>query len=98
MPYNIQNLLDDISLLLIDLDKELTNRRLGIDADGSIGQLEHTIEELKSIEKMAINNTLPPKEMRRTAYSWYITDSWSHNSELGSKLLKLADKYRRKLR
>ncbi len=44
-----------------------------------------------------ISNALPPKEQRSTDFTWYITDSWSHDSQLGNKLCALADKYKRKI-
>jgi len=96
--YDLQVFLEEIKSVQIELDRELSNRRIGIDGDGTIEQLEASIDELKHIENMAIYNTLPPKEQRHTAFTWYITDSWNHGSELGNKLCGFADKYKRKLR
>ena len=97
MPYTVEEFLQEIEILIKELEQELTNRKSGIIGEGTVEQLELFIEELKKIQNMVMTNSLPPKGQRYTAFTWYITDSWSNNSQLGNKLCALADKYKRKL-
>ncbi|MBA2133696.1 hypothetical protein [Capillibacterium thermochitinicola] len=97
MKYNLQDFILELNTIIPEIERELTNRKMGIAGDGTVEQLTLFIDELKKIQSMAVSNNLPSKEHRYTAFTWYITDSWYQNSQLGKKLCELADKYKRKL-
>ena len=97
MRYDLQDFILELNAIIPELEQELADRRKGIAGDGTVEQLILFIDEMKKMQSMAISNNLPPKVQRHTAFTWYITDSWSHNSQLGNKLCALADKYKRKL-
>lgn len=97
MGYNLQNFIQELNAVILELEHELVNREMGIAGDGTVKQLTLFIKELKKIQNMATVNNLPLKSQRHTAFTWYITDSWSHSSQLGNKLFEIADKYKRKL-
>lgn len=97
MRYNLQDFVLELNAIIPELEKELANRKMGIAGDGTVEQLILFIDEIKKLQSMAASNNLPPKAQRHTAFTWYITDSWGHDSQLGNKLCALADKYQRKL-
>lgn len=95
MAYDITSLINDLLAVIPDVEKELIERKSGIQGNGNIKQLEYIINELKQILMYAQSNTLPPRDKRYTAFSRYIVDEWDLNSPLGNRLCKLADKYKR---
>lgn len=97
MRYNLQDFILELNAIIPELEKELANRKMGIAGDGTVEQLILFIDEIIKIYIIAVSNNLPPKAQRQTAFTWYITDSWSHNSQLGNKLCALADKYKKRL-
>ena len=97
MGYNLQDFILELNAMILELEHELVNRKMGIAGDGTVEQLTLFIDELKKMQSMAVVNNLPPKAQRHTAFTWYITDSWQHSSQLGNKLCSIADKYKRRL-
>ncbi|BBW96525.1 hypothetical protein ACPVTF_07695 [Geobacillus icigianus] len=97
MTYQVNDLIRDIDSIIPEVEKELLNRKNGIEGDGSVQQLELIKKELEQIKSYALTNNLPSKEKRFTSFSRYVIDEWSYNSTLGQRLCELADKYKRKL-
>jgi hypothetical protein len=97
MGYSIHDFLGEINIVICETENELLDRKKGIPGDGSVRQLELILNELEQIRNQAQTNMLPPKNKRHTAFSRYVVDEWDVNSSLGTKLCKLADKYKRKL-
>ncbi len=97
MNYNIQNFISEISIVISEVEKELLNRKKGIQGDGNYQQLEFIKTELVQIRNQAQTNTLLPRDKRYTAFSRYVVDEWDTGSVLGRKLCDLANKYKKKL-
>jgi hypothetical protein len=97
MAYLLADFIRDINEIISEIEKEVLNRKKGIQGDGSVQQLEFIKDELEQIKNIALTNNLPPKEKRYTAFSRYVVDEWDTKSILGQRLCELADKYKRKL-
>lgn len=80
----VEKLIDENLILL---NKEIDAHIKESGHNGTIKQLKHIIIE---IEKM--KTTMNPKKFT-PYFSKVIIDSWDFNSELGSKLLDLVEKY-----
>lgn len=97
MRYSVKDLLLEIDESISEVKKELSERRSGIPGNGNVLQLEFIIDELEQIRQQAQDNTLPPKEARYTAFSWYAVDEWDLDSPLGNKLCRIANIFKRRL-
>ncbi|SEJ97927.1 hypothetical protein SAMN05660742_1375 [Propionispira arboris] len=97
MSYTIEGFTDEISIIILEVNKEIIERKSGVLGDGNVYQLELIKSELEQIRQQAQTNTLPEKSKRFTAFSKYVVDEWEVDSPLGIKLCKLADKFKRKI-
>lgn len=89
--------LKEVRSLLAEIGQELTNRRAGKDGFGSVEELTEIQEELANLEAKAAAGSLPPKGHRFLAAARIVTDGWSLDQDLGPRICRLADLYRRKL-
>jgi hypothetical protein len=89
--------LKELESIKQDVEKALSERKIGIQGDGSVKQLEAALSELQTIKYYVINDKLPPKGRRHLEIAWHITDSWRDDSILGDKILRLVNIYQDKL-
>lgn len=83
-----QNLINAIDNITSDIQKEVDAHRKGMGKDGTIGQLEQISIELDKMKSIMNINTFLPN------YPRTIVDSWDFSSELGLRLLEIADEYK----
>ena len=95
--YERKDFIFDCEQMLNILRHQLKRRENGIDGDGEVWELGQIIEEIEDWVRRARSNELPPQDDRCARFCYLVTDTWSLNSDLGSKLCGLADKYRRRL-
>jgi hypothetical protein len=89
--------LKELETIKQDVEKALSERKMGMQGDGNIGQLELALNELNTIKDLIDKDKLPPKGKRWLEISWFITDSWRDDSILGNKILRLTNIYQDKL-
>jgi hypothetical protein len=77
------------------LRSELLQRQQGVPGPGTIDELQAMLRELSEVEGRVMTDSLPPPEQRWLAGSRIVTDTWPNDSELGDRICKLANLYRK---
>lgn len=77
-----------IEKAIIEVEEEIQEHKKGLGRDGNVSQLQKIEEELKVMQ-----NILNPQKYL-PGYARAIVDSWDLDSELGGKLLEVANKYK----
>ncbi len=95
MRFSVDDLVKEVSLLIVEVERELTERKLGIPGDGTVTQLQFIGQELNTILRNAKLNKIPRKEERHVAFARLVVDEWDVRSSLGRRLSALANRYER---
>gem|GEM_PF-3607456 len=65
--------------------------------DGTVEELQSAIIELEQMLCQVKTRQLPEKCQRHVRFAWIVIHNWNMQSELGTRLISVADKYKRKL-
>jgi len=89
--------LREVRSLLQEVNQQLQQRQAGIAGAGTTDELQYIQAELSNLETLATSNALPPPGSRWLGATRIVTDTWPHNSQLGDRICRLADLYKRRV-
>lgn len=82
-----------IQTALIQIDEEVARHMRGEETIGTLEQLRHCRETLRSMEKSLHSGKLPPRNERPSGMGRMIVDAWPIGTELGTLLLRIEQAY-----
>lgn len=97
MSMTITAFVQELRTLRAEVATQLAQRAAGVAGDGTVGELQQIDAELRALETRLASGQLPPKDERWLGATRIVTDTWPFESKLGQHILKLADRYKRRL-
>jgi len=86
---------NDLNKMILEVSDNLDSRRKGFEGDGSIRELEAILKELRKIKSNILKGKMPDPENRFVEFERLTAGGWEPDSELGSRLIGLAERYKK---